>query len=243
VINLTLKFKLGITDQKQIIKQTINVPEKCQRITISKSLKANLNNGYKNKVDLSFYDENGKWYGRFDRYKNTFEITGQSIHSRSLLPGNWGVYCEVFQLYEEMEITLDITFHCYDHYHTFRGELHTHTDITDGKLNLKELQTSISNKNHDFFFMTDHNSITAWNDLNKDSPVKGYKGLEMTTFSGHILLLGITDYISWYDNNGQRKPLEKIRTDVKEKGGILGIAHPFSHGAPFCAGCRWENPF
>ena len=243
VIKLTLKFKLTITDQKQVIKQTMIVPEKCTKITISKTVNAHLNNGFKNKVDIAFYDENGKWYGRFDRYKDNFEITGQSTKGCSILPGEWSVFCEVFQLYEEMEITLDITFHCYEHYHTFLGELHTHTNITDGKLSLKELEASISENEHDFFFMTDHNSITAWNDLNKNSSVKGYKGLELTTFSGHILVLGITDYVSWYNNNGDLKLLEQIRTNVKEKGGILGIAHPFANGAPFCAGCRWENPF
>jgi len=115
--------------------------------------------------------------------------------------------------------------------------------MTDGKLSLKELERCVREKRLDFFFMTDHNSITAWNNLNKDSPGKGYKGLELTTFSGHILLLGITDYISWYDNEGELKPLEQIKTDAKEKGGLLGIAHPFANGAPFCAGCRWENPF
>ena len=67
--------------------------------------------------------------------------------------------------------------------------------------------------------------------------------MELTTFSGHILVLGIKDYISWYDHNGQVKPLEEIKTGVKEKGGILGIAHPFANGAPYCAGCRWENSF
>src|SRR6056297_460913 len=151
VIKLTLKFKLTITDQKQVIKQTMTVPEKCTKITISKTVNAQLNNGFKNKVDIAFYDKNGKWYGRFDRYKKTFEITGQSTEGHSLLPGEWSVFCEVFQLFEEMEINLEIIFHCYEDNQIFRGELHTHTDITDGKLSLEELETSIYKKGHDFF--------------------------------------------------------------------------------------------
>lgn len=233
-------FEIGINNQKQVIKTTFIVPEKCRRITIKKIVNATLGKDFRNKIDIAFFDETGKWYGRFDRYKNSF-IIDESSSIDSIPSGEWQMFLEVFQAYEEMKITLEINFDCYEDYNLYKGELHTHTNITDGKLSFKELKDSLSEKGHDFFFISDHNSITAWEDLAGCDTPKGYKGLELTTFYGHILLLGINNFVSWYDFDGELKSVQAIRDAVKEKGGLMGIAHPFSFGAPFCAGCRWEK--
>jgi hypothetical protein len=53
-----------------------------------------------------------------------------------------------------------------------------------------------------------------------------------------MLVLGAKGFVDWRDavpNNID----EKI-SQVKAKGGVVGIAHPFQLGSPMCTGGRWE---
>ena len=238
---MILKIKLNENDRKKVISLKFSVPEKCKKITINKKILSSINNGFKNKIDISFFDSDNKWYGRFDRYKASFEISDKNSTIGVVSSGIWKANFEVFQIYEEIEIELDIQFEIYNNYNIYKGELHTHTNITDGKLDFSDLVEYIKKNEYDFFFISDHNSITAWDQIKNLKKINCYKGLELTTFYGHILLLGVDRYVDWYKKNGALKKIKSIKREVESMNGLMGIAHPFTCGGPFCAGCRWEK--
>ncbi len=237
---MILKLKLNENDRKKIVSLNFDVPEKCKRIKVNKKIVSSINNGFKTKIDISFFDSYNKWYGRFDRYKDSIEISDQNATIGSISSGIWKANFEVFQIFESIEIELDIQFDLYTDYNVYKGELHSHTNITDGKLNFSDLSEYIKKNEYDFFFISDHNSITAWDEINKKG-INCYKGLELTTFYGHILLLGVDRYVNWYKKNGKLKKIKSIKKEIESMNGLMGIAHPFTCGGPFCAGCRWEK--
>ncbi len=238
---MELKVKLTEENRKKIVVMEFEVPERCRKIKFVKKIDYSVQDAFRNKIDVSFFDENGKAYGRFDRYGNYFEISSASHTSKSISPGKWNACFEVFQIYEDIDLELEVEFECAETYKTFKGEFHTHTDITDGKLPPLKMAEYLKEKRYDFFFMTDHNSVDAWDCLKDVEGIGFFRGLELTTFYGHILLLGVQDYVRWYKKNGELRELDKIRKDVKNKKGLMGLAHPFACGGPFCAGCRWET--
>ncbi|QHQ60650.1 hypothetical protein Ana3638_07600 [Anaerocolumna sedimenticola] len=63
-------------------------------------------------------------------------------------------------------------------------------------------------------------------------------GYELTSYYGHILCQNVSTYIPWddIDKNNADILLERVHT----AGGLVGIAHPFSIGAPISNGMQFS---
>lgn len=119
-----------------------------------------------------------------------------------------------------------------------KGDIHLHSNHSDGTLSIEDLIKFSIKRDLDFIFLTDHNKISGYHTIEWEFyPI--YGGIEFTTFWGHFLGLGLTEYISWdlvNPNSGIKKLSEKIHS----QGGILCVAHPYTIGDPICPGCRCE---
>ena len=116
-------------------------------------------------------------------------------------------------------------------------ELHCHTIHSDGAFQVKELLETAKTDHLSLIALTDHNTFSGHAELD-DSILPSIRGIEWTTYFGHMLVLGAKQFVDWRDavpNNID----EKIK-EVKAAGGIVGIAHPFQMGSPICTGGRWE---
>lgn len=128
--------------------------------------------------------------------------------------------------------------------HTYlKGEIHTHTDHSDGGQTVEELVGGAKAQNIDFLAITDHNTMSATEQiasLANTHQMKLIRGMELTTFYGHFLTLGYQD--NQAENWVEMGPstLEETLVKMKEQGVLVGIAHPYSPGTPFCTGCHWE---
>lgn len=116
-------------------------------------------------------------------------------------------------------------------------ELHCHTVHSDGDFQVKELLTAASDDHLALIALTDHNTTSGWDELD-DSITPAIRGIEWTTYFGHMLVLGAKQFVDWRDALPDNID-EKIN-QVKEAGAIVGIAHPFQLGSPMCTGGRWE---
>ncbi len=124
-----------------------------------------------------------------------------------------------------------------------RLELHNHTTESDSSLTPMELIEFMHRDQVDAFAITDHNTISGHKKIEKllketKLPISCIYGMEYTTYYGHILCLNLKEYVSW-ENINQHKP-ELLFKAAKEKGALVGIAHPFSYGDPFARGCRFD---
>lgn len=121
------------------------------------------------------------------------------------------------------------------------AELHNHTLHSDGSLTLAELFEISKAEGLDIIALTDHNTDSGLEELTKELSAKTVPfiaGVEWTTFFGHFLAL----------NCGADDDCLKATPDdidvyfkqIKQKGGLIGLAHPFDLGSPMCTGGAWE---
>lgn len=116
-------------------------------------------------------------------------------------------------------------------------ELHCHTIHSDGDFTVKELLSAAAEDHLALIALTDHNTFSGCYELD-ESITPSIKGIEWTTYFGHMLVLGANKFVDWRDAVPDNID-EKIK-QVKACGGIVGIAHPFQLGSPMCTGGRWE---
>ena len=62
--------------------------------------------------------------------------------------------------------------------------------------------------------------------------------IEWTTYFGHMLVIGSKQMLDW--RKTELDTIDSRISEIKDSGGIIGIAHPFSIGSPISTGCRWE---
>lgn len=123
-----------------------------------------------------------------------------------------------------------------------RLELHNHTNESDAVFTCKELTDYMVEDHVDAFALTDHNTISGHrkirNYLEESSlPISFIPGMEYTTYYGHILCLNLAEYVPW-ENINKHKP-ELLFQAARDKGALVGVAHPYSFGWPFAQGCRF----
>ena len=124
-----------------------------------------------------------------------------------------------------------------------RLELHNHTTESDASITALELTEHMVNDHVDAFAITDHNTISGQSKIKKIIEDKNLtigliRGMELTSYYGHILCLNLTKYVDWEDIDINDP--EKLFRRVKALGGIAGVAHPYSYGAPLARGCRFD---
>lgn len=121
------------------------------------------------------------------------------------------------------------------------SELHTHTFHSDGRQSLSELANGAKSLGFECIALTDHNTMTGLNGketVEKETDIQIIRGMEWTTFYGHMVTIGVNDYVDWrrYSSSELQKGIELVH----KQGAAVGMAHPFRIGSPICTGCFWE---
>ncbi|MDM8203573.1 CehA/McbA family metallohydrolase [Faecalicoccus acidiformans] len=125
-----------------------------------------------------------------------------------------------------------------------RAECHNHTVHSDGFLTVEQLAAYADEHKFQVLALTDHNTASGHaemeNFISKKYPsLSLIKGIEMTTYYGHVLGLGMTKMID-FSNLDPSRP-ESLFRDMRQAGArAIGLAHPFCVGAPIMVGCRFD---
>lgn len=120
-------------------------------------------------------------------------------------------------------------------------EMHTHTLNSDGRFTPEELCEAVKACGLEGCALTDHNTMSAFDGLPDVPVIRGIpviKGIEWTTFFGHMLVLLADDFVDW--RYARPDTIDEAIRQVKAVNGIVGIAHPFEVGSPLCTGCHWD---
>ncbi len=122
----------------------------------------------------------------------------------------------------------------------FRGDLHSHTTHSDGRITVADRARGAAARGMDFLAITDHNTISqsrAADPWPEDLTRIG--GCEITTFHGHLAVLGIHDWIDWRDAS-RGGGASAILDQARRQNAVVSINHPSAFGNPWCAGCHWD---
>ena len=118
-----------------------------------------------------------------------------------------------------------------------RLELHNHTVESDGSLTCQELTEYLAADHVDAFAITDHNTTSGQKKIEqlleeKHYPISLIRGMEYTTYFGHILCLNLAKNMFPGTRSTSTVPSCCSKLPAK-KGALVGIAHPFSYGDRF----------
>ncbi|NOZ29302.1 MAG: CehA/McbA family metallohydrolase [Chloroflexi bacterium] len=106
-----------------------------------------------------------------------------------------------------------------------KGNLHTHTTASDGRVSPAEAVDWFAGQGHDFLAITDHNQVTPPVD---GSPITLIPGVEISAQRGdvgyHVVALGITEMPIAVGEDPQA-----VIDAVNAAGGLAFIAHPYWH--------------
>ena len=120
--------------------------------------------------------------------------------------------------------------------HWYRGDLHCHTQHSDGENTLAELVASARARGLDFLAITDHNTTSYFLDLPgvADAGLLLIPGEELTTYYGHANVWGIRQ---WVDFRGRSSAdLARAAAEAHRQGALISINHPKQEGP------AWELP-
>ncbi len=220
-----------------------------------------------NLMNAVLIDPQGVWRGRWDRNPASEEealLLSARAASNGFLagpvqPGRWTVAVETHGVYGE-PVTYDVAVEARPaptdaEVEALRGagtkgsrrarrsgrgwyfgELHSHTQHSDGVHELKELAARAHALGLDWLALTDHNTTSGLLEA-VDLPLTLLPGCELTTFNGHHPIYGLTEIIPWHVE-GRVLSLAELAPLIREKGGVVSVAHPFKVGDPLCTGCR-----
>lgn len=124
----------------------------------------------------------------------------------------------------------------------WRGDLHMHTVHSDGNWTIGELISSARNSGLDFIAITDHNTASHHEEINRLS--KGLqqplvlRGEEITTYGGHTNAWGLPTgtWIDFRTHPGDTARISQIAAAAHRAGAVISINHPFV----LCGGCAWS---
>ena len=121
----------------------------------------------------------------------------------------------------------------------YTGDLHGHTKHSDGDYSPAEYLAVAHERSYDFVCLTDHNTFTGVQELKQlaGNGITVIGGVELTTFYGHAVVLGLDGWIEWRIRDGET--MSALAIELQKKGALYIIAHPKSEDRPFCPGCRW----
>ncbi|XID95142.1 CehA/McbA family metallohydrolase [Paenibacillaceae bacterium WGS1546] len=117
-----------------------------------------------------------------------------------------------------------------------KGDLHAHTEHSDGTYTLREAGAIIEALGCDFLATTDHNAISQNYAHPQDANLVFIPGMELTTTRGHANLLGVPAPVDDFRAYGAEDIRRLVATAKRNKAFVV-LNHPH------CDMCPWEWGF
>lgn len=240
-------------DRKRHLQHSVVVPEGAESLVFRFLFEPDVVNGVRNMLTLTIFDPDGfrgarHCHGNEHIVEVGPEQATPGYRIGTIKQGEWVVGIDTHMIMDgvpcayrlEVDAMLSRSFQWY------RGDLHCHTDHSDAQWTVAELVASAHGLGLDFLAITDHNTVTAFPEALQLAPrlrngLVLIPGIELTTFWGHALCLGATEWIDWRVRNDDASMVRLAQTLV-DAGKVFVIAHPNSPGDPECTGCRWLYP-
>ena len=135
----------------------------------------------------------------------------------------------------------------------YRGDLHMHTAHSDGqcasqtgaKVPCPVFLTveAAARRGLDFIAISDHNTTSQYDAMRELQPyfdkVLLIPAREITTFYGHMNLLGTTSYLDFRVGSASVPDTNTLLRNAQKLGALVSINHPEAPTGEVCMGCGW----
>lgn len=194
-----------------------------------------------NTIDLGLEDEKGNFLGwSGSAHKSIFVGeygSSKGYPSMRINPGEWSIIVGAYHVVPQgVEVTYDIEFEEKGGELLF-GDLHIHSDASDGKFDIPQLGKMAVRAGLDFVGIANHNNFCENLNLPHVDGLTFIPAVEWTHYKGHMNFFGVPAPFenSFIANNAEE--MEKIISHARSLGAVISVNHP---KCPFCP-YVWKN--
>jgi hypothetical protein len=266
-MSLVFEGTLTPADNRRVIPYTFDIPAGMTQFRMDFEYNPIHTDGqpYPQQISFAIHDPNGV-RGEWSRPNSAgYHISTASATPGTLpgaiTPGMWTVFLLSHRIQPPTPVSYKITIAWSDapaseeapHYAPgivadkgagwYRGDLHAHTIHSDGSWDIPELVAYLRGRGLDFVTLSDHNTISglAQHRSLAESGFVAIGGIELSTFYGHALALGVHEWFDWRIGTERELTMPELAQRVLDAGRFFVIAHPMAPGDPECCGCHWEH--
>jgi predicted metal-dependent phosphoesterase TrpH len=239
-----IEYDIKKSDEKKFLRLPLKIPDNVETIEIKPGYTGDEANSTvtdkeKNVIDFALIDENGDDLGSSGSNTRKIIISksfASDGYKRKEPKGTWQILIGCFQVKSSgSKVSYDIKF-TFKEFRYLKGDIHSHTTNSDGKYTYEQLCKKAKAKGLDFLFITDHNNSTEDMPIPLIAGLTIIEGLELTSYDGHINLLGVKKpYDGSYAVGNVDELNEKLRQS-KQRGAMRVVNHPFC----FMCGMIWD---
>ncbi|MDQ3032230.1 MAG: CehA/McbA family metallohydrolase [Myxococcota bacterium] len=125
----------------------------------------------------------------------------------------------------------------------YAGDFHVHSrESGDAPVTLEEIADYAESIGLDFVMLSDHNTVSQlehYAALQAAHPdLLFVPGIEVTTYQGHALSIGGTEWID-HRLGYEGRTIDQVADEVHADGALFAIAHPSLSIGDACIGCGW----
>lgn len=117
------------------------------------------------------------------------------------------------------------------------GDLHVHSDASDGRFSIPELAAMAKARGLDFLAVTNHNNYSENFSLPRIPGLTLIPGVEWTHYRGHMNFLGIKKPFSGSFIANDEEQMRRITRQARENGALVSVNHPKCGLCPYL----WED--
>lgn len=242
---LTFQVSIAKNQERTYFEHAFSVPENVSRMDISYAYQRYAidedSPGTRreiNIVDLALRDCAGNYIGASGAGRQCIHISAEDSSpgyaAAEPRPGQWAVIVGAYKIAGEgVTVTYTVTF-TYRQRILLKGDTHTHSRASDGRLTASQLAQLAEAQGLDFLFLTDHNNYAHNDFLPETGSVRLFPGSEWTHYEGHAGMLGVRRPLhSPFCVNSPSEAWAKL-AEARENGALVAVNHPF------CPNCGWH---
>lgn len=211
-----------------------------------------------NCVDIGLQDADGRFRGTSGSARGAFFVAENEAtpgYLRGPLPaGEWTVWLAPYKI-SEAGFNLQVEIRIIPKTPRWlRGDLHLHSQHSDGHFTTAQLAEEAARRGLDFVFLTDHNTVSQNAEAGLMQKTLALPGMEWTMHKGHANLLGAEEPLGPGVNDlfaPDAQACARILERAQKRGALVVLNHPFDGGCPwewgfdvpFDAVEIWNGPF
>lgn len=243
-----MKLVHKVTKDKEKLYYTVpfSVPENVVKITVSydyfrptKGMLGDLKPS--NTIDIGLMDEKGNflgWSGSAHRTISVGEFEASAGYlTQPINSGEWKIIVGAYHVLPEgVEVTYDIEFEYKEEVLLF-GDLHIHSNASDGQFSAYELGMMAKDKKLDFIGLANHNNFAENLHLPHIDGVTFVPAVEWTHYNGHMNFFGVP---APFENSfiaNSKDEMNEIISHTRSLGAVISVNHPKCPICPY----KWNN--
>lgn len=194
----------------------------------------------KNCIDLGLEDAQGVflgWSGSARQSVTVGEYTATpGYRMQPVKPGTWHILAGAYHVAENgVPVEYTVTFTPKKPRWLF-GDLHVHSDASDGQHDIPTLCRMAKKKGLDFLAVTNHNNYAENLHLPKVPGLTLIPGVEWTHYKGHINFFGAAVPFAGFIANDEAG-MHRILDTARAAGAVISVNHPRCSLCP----CLWQD--